>query len=291
MKHQGLFIGLTTLDCIYLSQSNLQTNQKIVAIDHLTVAGGPATNAALAFSSLGNQGILMNVLGEHPLSQIIKQELTKYNLKIIDLIPTKTDTPPVSSIIVTASTGERSIISINALKSQGNVSQIPINILADLDILLLDGHQIEVGVKLATEAQARKIPVVLDGGSWKPGLEQVLPFVDYAICSANFFPPHCNNTQAVFNFLVRQGVKEVAITQGEQPILYLDNGNLKTISIVPTKVIDTLGAGDIFHGAFCHFILATDFVNALSQAAQIASQSCQFFGTRSWQDYILKEQI
>ena len=79
MKYRGLFIGLTTLDCIYLSQSNLQTNQKIVAIDHLTVAGGPATNAAVAFGSLGNQGILMNVLGEHPLSQIIKQELSAFD--------------------------------------------------------------------------------------------------------------------------------------------------------------------------------------------------------------------
>jgi len=288
MKHRGLFIGLTTLDCIYLSQFNLQPNQKIVALDHLTVAGGPATNAAVAFNHLGNQGIIMSVLGLHPFSLMIKQELAEYDLEIIDLIPTKADTPPVSSIIVTASTGERSVISINALKSQGNASQAPANILADIDILLIDGHQIDVGAALAATAQAKKIPVVLDGGSWKPGLEQVLPFVDYAICSANFFPPQCNDSQAVFNFLARQNINQIAITQGEQPIQYLDNGNLNGISIAPIKTIDTLGAGDIFHGAFCSYILETNFVDALSRAARIASQSCQFFGTRSWLDHIPK---
>jgi len=288
MKYRGLFIGLTTLDCIYLSQSNLRPNQKIVALDHLTVAGGPATNAALAFNHLGNQGILMGVLGLHPFSLIIKQELTEYGLEIIDLIPTKVDTPPVSSIIVTVSTGERSIISINALKSQGNANQIPTNILADIDILLLDGHQIEVGRTLAIEARSKKIPVVLDGGSWKLGLEQILPFIDYAICSANFFPPQCNDNQTVFDFLAKHDIHQIAITQGEQHIQYLDNGHPGTVPITSIQAIDTLGAGDIFHGAFCNYILETNFVDALNRAAQIASKSCQFFGTRSWQDHILK---
>jgi len=288
MKYRGLFIGLTTLDCIYLSQSNLRPNQKIVALDHLTVAGGPATNAALAFNHLGNQGILMGVLGLHPFSLIIKQELTEYGLEIIDLIPTKVDTPPVSSIIVTVSTGERSIISINALKSQGNANQIPTNILADIDILLLDGHQIEVGRTLAIEARSKKIPVVLDGGSWKLGLEQILPFIDYAICSANFFPPQCNDNQTVFDFLAKHDIHQIAITQGEQHIQYLDNGHPGTVPINSIQAIDTLGAGDIFHGAFCNYILETNFVDALNRAAQIASKSCQFFGTRSWQDHILK---
>lgn len=288
-KSKGLFIGLTTLDCIYLSQSNLEPNEKVVALDHLTVAGGPATNAALAFGSFDNQGVLASVLGQHPFSLIIKQELIEYNLKIVDLMPAKVDIPPVSSIIVTASTGERSIISINALKSQGKTSQVPANLLGDIDVVLLDGHQIEVGAALTAEAHSKKIPVVLDGGSWKPGLEKVLPFVDYAICSANFFPPKCDDSSAVFKFLARQGINQIAITQGEQPIQYLDNGHLGSIPIAPVKAVDTLGAGDIFHGVFCHYILETDFVDALSRSACIASQSCQFFGTRSWQDRIAKE--
>ncbi|MFN7658917.1 MAG: PfkB family carbohydrate kinase, partial [Dolichospermum sp.] len=52
---------------------------------------------------------------------------------------------------------------------------------------------------------------------------------------------------------------------------------------VPTiQPVDTLGAGDIFHGAFCHYILENSFVQALELAANTAAKACQYFGTRNW---------
>ena len=282
MEYQGLFVGLTTLDFIYGTDYYPQANQKVVAQDYLTAAGGPATNAAVSFSYFGNQGQLLTVLGQHPVTQLIRADLEDYPLKIVDLIPEKSDIPPVSSIIVTAATGERSVISINALKSQGRKSKIPKDILKKIDIILIDGHQIEVSLAIAKLAKSNQIPVVIDGGSWKPDLEKVLPLVDYAICSANFYPPQCRNSRDVFDFLQKMGISHIAITQGEQPIQYLDQGEISTIPIPSIKAIDTLGAGDIFHGAFCNYILQEAFPIALSQAAQIASKSCQFFGTRSW---------
>lgn len=282
MKYRGLFVGLTTLDFIYLSDRYPQANQKVVARDYLTAAGGPATNAAVSFSYFGNRGRLLTVLGQHPLCQLIRSDLKDYSVEIMDLMPEKADIPPVSSIIVTAATGERSVISINALKSQGDRSQIPEDILRETDIMLIDGHQMEVSLALAEQAKNQQIPVVIDGGSWKPRFERVLPFVDYAICSANFYPPQCRNSRDVFDFLQKMGVAHIAITQGEQPIKYLDGGEIATIPIPAIKAVDTLGAGDIFHGAFCNYILQEDFPTALSHAAQIASNSCQSFGTRSW---------
>ncbi len=282
MEYQGLFVGLTTLDFIYGTDHYPQANQKVVAQDYLTAAGGPATNAAVSFSYFGNQGRLLTVLGQHPLTQLIRADLEDYPVKIVDLIPEKSDIPPVSSIIVTAATGERSVISINALKSQGRKSKIPKDILNKIDIILIDGHQIEVSLAIAKLAKSNQIPVVIDGGSWKPDLEKVLPLVDYAICSANFYPPQCRNSRDVFDFLQKMGISHIAITQGEQPIQYLYQGDIATIPIPSIKAIDTLGAGDIFHGAFCNYILQETFPTALCQAAQIASKSCQFFGTRSW---------
>lgn len=282
MKYQGLFVGLTTLDFIYVTNYYPQANQKMVAQDYLTAAGGPATNAAVSFSYFGNQGRLLTVLGQHPLTQLIRADLADYPVKILDLIPEKLDIPPVSSIIVTAATAARSVISINALKSQGSKSQIPQDILKQIDIILIDGHQMEVSLAIGKMAKSYQIPVVIDGGSWKPNLEKILPFVDYAICSGNFYPPQCHNSKDVFDFLQKIGIPHIAITQGEQPIQYLDRGEIATIPIPSIKAIDTLGAGDIFHGAFCHYILQESFPTALSKAAQIASKSCEFFGTRSW---------
>lgn len=77
-------------------------------------------------------------------------------------------------------------------------------------------------------------------------------------------------------------ISQIAITGGEEPIQYFEGGKKNTIPVPSIKAVDTLGAGDIFHGAFCHYILREDFTTALTQAAQIASKSCQSFGTRSW---------
>jgi sugar/nucleoside kinase (ribokinase family) len=285
MTYRGLFVGLTTLDFIYLSDRPLQANQKVVAQDYLAVAGGPATNAAVAFNYFGNQGKLLSVVGKHPLTELIKSDLTQQGVTTVDLIPDKSDTPPVSSIIVTAATGERSIISLNALKSQANPEIVAPDLLTNIDLVLLDGHQLEVSLKVAAIAKSKQIPVILDGGSWKPGLEELLSQVDYAICSANFYPTQCQQTEDVFDFLQDCGIQYIAITQGEQAIRYLErenNSTISTISVPTIKPVDTLGAGDIFHGAFCHYILQENFSTALKLAAKVASRSCLSFGTRSW---------
>ena len=50
MKKTGLFIGMSALDCIYLTENMPNKNQKIVSLEQLICAGGPATNAAITFS-------------------------------------------------------------------------------------------------------------------------------------------------------------------------------------------------------------------------------------------------
>ncbi|AFY79050.1 MAG: sugar kinase [Hydrococcus sp. C42_A2020_068] len=282
MKRHGLFVGLSTLDFIYLTKNIPETNQKIVALDQTIAAGGPATNAAVTFSYLGDRATLLSVIGNHSISQIIRCDLETYSVKIVDLAPNRTELPSVSSIIVTQSTGERAVISANATKFQAIPEQIPSDILQDIELILIDGHQMALSVAIAQQARVRNIPVAIDGGSWKSGFEEVLPFVDYAICSANFYPPNCYNQEDVFIYLQQIGIPHIAITQGENPIQYLSQGEKGEIEIPTIKAIDTLGAGDIFHGAFCHYILQKNFIDALSCATQVASYSCQFFGTRQW---------
>ncbi|MTJ54336.1 sugar kinase [Anabaena sp. UHCC 0253] len=282
MINSALFIGLTTLDLIYLADSPPQNNQKLVATDYTVAAGGPATNAAVTFSHLGNQATILGILGSHPMTKLIHTDLENYQVAIIDLDVDKDTPPPVSSIIVTQSTGERAVISINAIKTQANITSIPPNILENIDIVLIDGHQIGVSKIIAQIAKNQNIPIVIDGGSWKPGFEEILPFVDYAICSANFYPPSCQNQEDVFAYLQDFNIPHIAITQGEKPIQYLIGGQYGIINVPKIQSVDTLGAGDIFHGAFCHYILKTSFTDALALASHIAAEACQYFGTRRW---------
>ena len=278
----GLFLGLATLDLIYLAVGPPGENQKVVAADCTIAAGGPATNAAVAFSALGNEAVLAGVLGTGAIAQLIRADLAEYDVRIIDLQPGRSHSPPVSSIIVTEQTGDRAVISINATKSQVDSQAINQDILTSVNIILFDGHQIPASQEIAQLAQSKNIPIVLDGGSWKPGLEEILPFVKWAVCSDNFHPPECDNSQQIFAYLSAAGIPNIAITRGEKPIKYLSNGSFGNLEVPQIQAADTLGAGDIFHGAFCHYILQENFINSLTAAAKIASHSCQFFGTREW---------
>lgn len=286
MPYRGLFVGLATLDLIYLVDRLPNNNQKIVALDQTIAAGGPATNAAVTFSYLGSQAKLLGLLGNHPISQLIRADLATQSLQIIDLQPEYSASASVSSIFVTQSTGERAVISVNATQSQVTVEQLPKDILQEVDLVLLDGHQMEISQAIASQAKSCHIPVVLDGGSWKPGLEKVLPHVDYAICSADFYPPGCSHLKEVLAYLQAAGISHIAITRGERPIFYFSDGETGELAVPQVSVKDTVGAGDIFHGAFCHYILQRSFVPALHAAAQVASHSCQFFGTRQFQQFI-----
>lgn len=298
----GLFVGLVTLDFIYLTTALPQPNQKLVALDYLLAAGGPATNAAITFQHLSNQYLsnlsnptlsnpyssnsarLMGVIGCHPVSRFVLAELQQRQLQILDLQPNRTEPLPTSSILLTHSTGERAVISINAVQAQASAAQIPAEALKAVDVVLIDGHQMAVAEEIAHQAKALSIPVVIDGGSWKSGFELVLPYADYAICSANFRPPHCHTLRDTLHYLESLEIPHIAITRGEQPILFRSQGKSGEVAIAKIAAADTLGAGDIFHGAFCHFILQTGFVAALQAASQIATRACQSFGTRRWME-------
>jgi len=318
MAQSGLFVGLITLDFLYLAPEFPRSNQKIVAADFTVAAGGPATNAAVTFAHLGNPAKVCGVLGCDPLAAIIRAELSQQQVEIIDLLPDSTIVPPISSVIITQGTGDRAVISLNASKNQAGIENLsPENLagmLVGMGLVLIDGHQLEVGLAIAKTAQSLGIPTVLDGGSWKQGLEKLLPSIDYAICSSNFHPPNCANQSDVIAYLTNQKIKHVAITKGAESIIYLINTEINNklvkkdknqnnpsehelvngdqypvnyqtgkIKIPQTLVVDTLGAGDIYHGAFCYYLLnGLDFISALAAAVKIARKSCCHFGTRSW---------
>ena len=291
MTKSALFVGLITLDLIYLAASSPQNNQKLVATDYTIAAGGPATNASVTFSYLGNRSELLGVLGSHPIAQLIITDVANHKVKITDLEPNKQTSPPVSSIIVTENTGERAVISINAVKTQADINSIPADILDNLnniDVVLIDGHQIPVSKIIAEKAKTQNIPIVIDGGSWKSGFTEILPFVDYAICSGNFYPPDCKNQEDVFEYLQSFKIPHIAITHGENPIEYLSYQQRGLINIPKIKTVDTLGAGDIFHGAFCHYILQTNFIQSLELASKIAAEACKYFGSRHWMQTLNK---
>lgn len=290
---RGLFVGLMTLDCIYQAQRPPQANEKLVAQAAMMAAGGPATNAAVAFAALGGQPTVMAAVGQHPLTALLREDMAQVGVALRDLTPHRQAPPPLSSIVVSQS-GDRAVISRNAEGLQVDPQALGLTDgaladgdLADIDVVLLDGHQMALGQWIALVAKSLGIPVVVDAGSWKPGFDQVLSLATVVIASANFHPPTGGpHGGDALSYLQSLGIPQIAITQGGDPIVVSDQGRLWELAVPVTTVIDTLGAGDIFHGAFCYALCKDakeeNFSVALTRASQVASLSCRYFGTRSW---------
>lgn len=278
----GIFVGLSTIDVVYGVDEFPSANSKVVAHCQDVFVGGPATNASFAFGFLGGKPTLVTAVGCHALTSVIVAEFQRYSIQLIDLNPGFDKAPVISSISVNGS-GERNVISGNATRVNALPAQVDKSILAQASVVMVDGHYMQACQVWSSAARARGIQVVLDGGSWKLGTEELLKSIDTAVCSADFMPPECLTENDVIKYLLDCGVKNIAITRGAEPIRFVSNGTSGGIPVPQVQIVDTLGAGDIFHGAFCYYAsTGSPFVDALRAAATVASESCRFHGTREW---------
>ena len=280
---KGLFVGQCSVELVYYLPSALQPGQRMKAERQLAFAGGAATNAAIAFTAFpDNTSILVSGLGEHPLSEVVRSDIMEHAVELIDLDSLPHHPPSVGSVLVDLSTNEYGVAYSTTYARKLRSVDLGEALFHEVDIVLVDGSYLPQGVDAATTARRRGIPVVLDGGTWKEGLEELLPLVDYLIASNEFRIQDSGSSEDVFTAAQDYGIGHVAITRSGASILAHENGNMQEISVDQVKVLDTLGAGDIFHGVFCHHILEQDFLTSLRLAAEIATMSCTSLGPRTW---------
>ncbi len=281
---KGLFVGLATVDLIYTVENIPRRDQKISVPGQQVSAGGPAANAAVTFALLGGRAELVSAVGSSPVANIVREDLRDHGVRLHDFAPRNPVIPPMSSVLVHRKTGDRTVVSANAAVFDSSQAQFKPEWLRGASILLVDGHYMSLCISAARAAHAKRIPVVMDSGSWKDGMDKLLPFVDVAICSDHYRPPQCRSTNDVFEFLRVPNIQQVAITRGAAAVRFVDHGRSGTIPIEHIRPVDSLGAGDIFHGAFCYYACqpGASFRDALVAAARVAGFSCRYSGTRQW---------
>ncbi|GIF16835.1 PfkB family carbohydrate kinase [Actinoplanes teichomyceticus] len=282
-----LLAGLCTLDVLQLVERYPADNEKVTALAQTVAAGGPATNAAATVAHLGGSAVLLTAVGRHPLAAGIHADLAQLGVHLSDLSADDPGAPPVSSIVVSAGTGNRAVVSTNGAARTLTVPDLA-PLLAGAAAVQVDGHYPELATAVLTEARRRGIPTVLDAGSWKPVIPQLLPLLDVVVCSADFRPPGVAGGPPVAAYLSAHGVGWIAVSRGAEPLLRWTPGGFVAQPVPRPAVLDTLGAGDILHGALTLAVARrwplTDaaFAEALDEAAAVASRSCAFFGTRAW---------
>ncbi|MFB9689635.1 PfkB family carbohydrate kinase [Amycolatopsis plumensis] len=264
-----LLAGLCTVDVVQRVEELPAPGEKVQSLQVDVAAGGPATNAAATAAALGAEATLLTVLGAHPLAALARADLEANGVRLIDLAPDRTDPPPVSAATVRTRDGERTVVSRNAADATF-IGKVP---LLAADVILLDGHYPELALGVARGAEA---PVVLDAGSWKPVLDELLPLVDIAACSAHFSAPGPG--------LHERGVPTVITTAGPGPVRWSTaDGGSGEVPVPAVEARDTLGAGDVWHGALAVAVARERTVtDRIRFANEVAAERVRHVGPRSW---------
>ncbi len=264
-----LLAGLCTVDVIQRVVEIPAPGEKVQSLRVDVAAGGPATNAAVTAAALGAETTLLTVLGAHPLAALAHADLAAHGVHVVDLAPSLDTPPAVSAVAVRDRDGERTVVSRNA-----GETHFPVNVpIPEADVALVDGHHPELALEVARRANG---PVVLDAGSWKPVLDELLPLVDVAACSAHF--------QAPGPGLHERGVPTVITTAGPEPVRWSTaDGATGEVPVPAVEARDTLGAGDVWHGALAVAVATkpsvTDWIRF---ANDVAAERVRQVGPRSW---------
>jgi sugar/nucleoside kinase (ribokinase family) len=279
-KNQALFLGLTVIDIQYLLPDYPAPNSKHRTPEAQIAIGGPAANAAATYAYLGGEVRMFTVIGDHSMTSFMDAQYREAGVQWTDLAPERTALPVFASVWTAQRNGDRTIVSNERQETDLDLDVLHEYWQDEAEVILVDGFFMEAAIALAKRGQAAGIPVVMDGGSWKPGTEELLRYVDILICSADFRVPGGAQLQ---QYVWEKGVQKLAVTNGGKPVRYWEEKEAGEVPVPRVEVVDTLGAGDVFHGAFCyHYAENGDFVRSLAQAAQVAARSCQYLGALSW---------
>ncbi len=292
-----LACGVAVLDVQQTVDRLPGPDEKLVASDLLVASGGPAANAAVTAAALGVGARLITRIGDSPLGSLIGADLAAHGVDVVDRAG-PLDQPAVSTVLVTRGTGQRAVVSVNASQhgatrpAGGRDEEDWAPALVDgVDAVLVDGHHLDLALPLAEAARAAGVPVLLDGGSWKPGLEQLLALVDIALISdvlrvpADLGGSTGRAGDDVLATVRALGPPAVARSRGPRPIDVLTGVGRAEVAVPHVEVVDTLGAGDVLHGALSAWLAVRgtgDLHQGLAWAARIAADSCTAAGARGW---------
>jgi len=187
-------------------------------------------------------------------------------------------------ICVEKGTGKRTIFWGRPETPSFPAAEVPEGFLDDAQALHLDGLFLDASLHLARKAKERNIPVILDAGSLRPGILELVRYTDHLIAAENFigrFRPDGPLTSRLRE-LRQMGPQVVTVTLGERGSVSLWDEVPYRLPALRVEARDTTGAGDVFHGAYIYGLLQGWSVpERIRWATVAAGLSCRSLGGRA----------
>ena len=277
-----LCVGIATLDYVYGVEAMPTRAEKHRAHDLSIVGGGLAANAAAAVARLGGACWLAARLGDDPTATTILSELevdgvdTRFCRRIPGL------RSPVSAILVDRA-GERMVISYADPAMPPATDWLPSVLPPGVGAVLGDTRWDAGAAVLFSVARRNSLPAVLDGdrAPSNPDVLQLATHVAFSVQGLRDVTGCENPREGLLKF-GQTAANWVAVTMGPEGVAYLDKGEIRHIPAFAVTAVDTLGAGDTWHGAFA-LALAEGQAEpeAIRFASAVAAIKCTRFGGRT----------
>src|SRR5262249_33556081 len=125
-------------------------------------------------------------------------------------------------------------------------------LVADVDIVMADNRFPDFVRPILQAAVRRGIPAVLDGDRATTADDPLFAIATHVIFSSEALRATVGSDDlaAALKVIAKVAPGFLAVTNGPEPILWLEHGDVRHMAAFPVEAVDTLGAGDTFHGAF-----------------------------------------
>ena len=275
-----LCTGIPVLDQIFYLDRFPLPESKMQANAFITAAGGCATNAAVAIARLGGRvrfaAPLGGPAGADATGDRILAELERDGIDCRGVVRLGGAISPLSAIFVEAA-GERIIVNYRGDGLIAGRPDDPAALLAGVDAVLADNRFPEFVLPICEEARRRNLTVILDADKPTRETDALLTNATHVIFSAEGL----RATASLDDFggalarVARHTPAFLAVTNGEHDIIWREGPTARNMPVFKIKAIDTLAAGDVFHGAFAlAFAEGKSESEALRFAAAAAAIKC-----------------
>ncbi|MBD3182129.1 hypothetical protein GF312_07550 [Candidatus Poribacteria bacterium] len=273
-KFDVIGVGLSAMDYLgIVDEYPPPADVKICMSEFTKQGGGPVATALVALSRLGIKTAFVGKMGDDESGVFMLKSLKDEGVDVSHVVIEKGASSPPAFIVVDRNSGSRNIFWSESNISPLQPSEISHDFIKSCRILHLDGLQMQAGIEAAKVAREAGITVILDGDTIRPGIDEMISLTDVIVASYNFavnFTGESSLKEAMIK-LNSMGPKTVGVTLGEKGCIFLENGNEISIPAFPVEIVDTTGAGDVFHGAFIYGLLQewpldkiAEFSNAVS---------------------------
>ena len=280
-----LVAGAAVQDFIYRFDAAPARGTKGRAKDFISIGGGSGANAAVAVVRLGGKGQVLAPLGTDLIGDMIVQGLEAEGVDTSKMMRIPGRESPVCSSIVDGD-GERTILTWHPPHvAQPSITDAEADALvADVDAVMTDDRYPSIAVPLLEAAKRRGIPGVLDGDRAEGDAPQMIQAASHVV----FGTPGLRGTSGISDptkgLLAMRNVTDafLSVTLGSGGVMWLDGDRVRGLQSFPIHAVDTLGAGDTFHGSFA--LALAEKMNepdAFRFASAVAAIKCSRFGGRA----------